>query len=107
MKFMIRSSSGDGEYEVTLDGGANGFAFMCTCPAGTKGQVCKHRMNLIEGDDSDVISGSHPVEALADALAGSAIVDALAQVYMLEGAVEAAKDELRKAKKVLSRAMAG
>lgn len=107
MKFLIRSSSGSGEYEVSLAETARGLALGCTCPAGEKGQACKHRIDLLDGDDSSVIGGTGSVEALQNALSGGPIEAALAQVYMLEGAVEAAQSELRKAKKALARAMAG
>lgn len=52
--FHVVSSSGSGGYIVSFDRDpSNGsLSIVCDCPAGIHGQLCKHKLALIDGDDS-------------------------------------------------------
>lgn len=52
--FHVVSSSGNGGYTVSFDySPRNGaLSVSCDCPAGIHGQLCKHKLALIDGDDS-------------------------------------------------------
>ncbi len=52
----VRSSSTDEIYEVTLRN-LNGLVSLnCTCKAGIVKQKCKHRISLLEGDVTSLVS---------------------------------------------------
>lgn len=52
--FYVISSSGTGGYAVTFawTPSSHTLSVYCNCPAGIHGQLCKHKLALITGDDS-------------------------------------------------------
>ena len=107
MQFIVRSQSSGEEYEIVLFKGPGKIALHCSCPAGSTGQHCKHRLALIDGDDSAVIRASHTVDELKDAIMGSEIHSMVERVRAQEALVIAAQAELKKLRKALGRAMIG
>lgn len=54
----VKSSSADDIYEVTLKNIDGIISLNCTCKAGIVKQKCKHRLSLLEGDVSNLVSES-------------------------------------------------
>ncbi len=54
IKFTVHGSSEP--YEVTFITDGTEIAAHCTCKAGEHGRHCKHRINLLAGDTSGIIS---------------------------------------------------
>ncbi|WP_285905717.1 hypothetical protein [Pseudodesulfovibrio pelocollis] len=53
-RLYVASSSGSGGYPVTFETNppSNVLTVECRCPAGLRGQLCKHKLELIKGDES-------------------------------------------------------
>lgn len=78
----------------------------CTCPAGTVGQYCKHRIRILEGSDEGIISGSvGDINRVVAWLTGSDVEKALRGVNEATEQFEVAKTQLTNAKKKLARAL--
>lgn len=82
----------------------------CTCPAGSAGQYCKHRINILRGVKAGVLesSGSSVAADVAQVsawLPGSDIEAALNEISDLERQAEAIKKAISSAKKRLARTL--
>ncbi len=78
----------------------------CSCPAGSRGQYCKHPCNILDGVTEGIVSDNlNDVKIVQSWLAGTDVQKALSKLRKLE--VEAAKieKELSAAKKEIARAM--
>ena len=104
--FMVKGSAED-PYEVKfLKRSETNLSAYCTCPAGKKGQYCKHRFNILKGIKKGIVSDNlDDVETVASWLPGSDIEKAMAYVAESEKRLTAAKKKLSEAKKLVARAM--
>lgn len=50
----IRSDSNDNIYTLTLSQHENELIFSCNCGAGISNMICKHRLNIIEGNYKNI-----------------------------------------------------
>ncbi len=72
--FKVLSSSGNGSYTIFFEHVSPSGALIvtCDCPAGAYGQLCKHKLALIDGDDSihdpDMEVGGFPPDKWAKAM---------------------------------------
>jgi hypothetical protein len=79
----------------------------CSCPAGTMGQYCKHRLGILDGSANGIVSGNvHEVPTVASWLSGSDVEKTLQSLTDAEAELEAAKKRVASAKKAVARAMA-
>ena len=54
--FLVQGSAAE-PYKVTFSKRTEGnLTAHCTCPAGKVGMHCKHRMNILLGDVTDIVS---------------------------------------------------
>lgn len=106
VSFLVKGSSAVEPYEVTfVKKGAELSAF-CTCNAGQYGDICKHRIGIIDGDLKLIVSGNvAEAEKVIEWLVGSSLQSALARVREAELEAETAKRELAMAKKALATLM--
>jgi hypothetical protein len=51
IRVKAKSSSGE-PYEVVFTNHGNFFTVFCPCQAGVHGQLCKHKTQLLQGDES-------------------------------------------------------
>ncbi|WP_419785410.1 hypothetical protein [Pseudodesulfovibrio sp.] len=69
--FHVVSSSGNGGYLVEFEM-KDGLSVICDCPAGIHGQLCKHKLALIDGDgsvyDPEMEDGGFPLDKWAKAM---------------------------------------
>lgn len=104
--FKVRGSKGD---EYTVQAGTHGMGdiwMTCDCQAGQKGMYCKHRINLLDGDITALISDNAvDLMKLRDMLPGSDVEKYLADVAEKAVALDEAQRRLSAAKKALSRAL--
>lgn len=78
----------------------------CTCPAGQRGQYCKHRFNIISNNAKSVVSKNiDQVEVVVSWIPGSDIEKAMIKAKKAEEAVEKAKKALAAAKKEIALTM--
>ena len=103
--FLVRGTSRE-PYEVSFVREKNGLSAFCTCPAGARGQYCKHRFEILKGDSRRIISGNkEDVEIVTWWLRGTEVEDAIRDVQVAEEAYNVAKRELSAAKRELARVM--
>lgn len=74
--------SGDSIYEVKfIKRSETNISAYCTCMAGSKGQYCKHRFNIINGSAKGVVSdNADEVALVASWIPGSDIGEAMEKV---------------------------
>lgn len=105
VEFLVEGSQGDRYTLVFEIKGANANAF-CSCPAGLNGQFCKHRIGIMDGEVSHLLSGNTAdIMRLKTLLGGTDLETAYSRFLEAEATYLSAKKELDAAKKVLARAM--
>lgn len=103
--FLVSGSQPE-PYEVIVKVVGKNLTATCTCAAGVNGQHCKHRLSLLTGDASALISDNE-VEAteLPHLLQGTDVEAAIAELTAAENDAIRAKKRVSDAKKVLGRAL--
>ncbi len=94
-------------YDVDFIREGDVLTAFCSCPAGENGSYCKHRVNLLHGDDDAIVEGEDQLDDLAEMLKGSNLETALKDFDDAVAAVERAQRAKRSATKRLSRLMFG
>ncbi len=91
-RFRVEGSEPD-PYEVTFVQHSPGnISVYCTCKAGQKGEHCKHRLQLIGADVTDLVSDNvDELDVVLSWISGSDIERALDEISAAERAVDAAK----------------
>lgn len=103
--FMVKGSSAD-PYEVTFIKDGDSLTAICTCPAGTYGNFCKHRISILDGDSKAITSDNVDAAAtVVEWLKGTDVAEALAEMRAAEKIADPEKKELNAAKRKLARAM--
>ena len=89
-------------YELTFIKDGDSLTALCTCPAGEFGNICKHRINVLDGK-TDAVSGDNEdeVSKIREWLIGTDVESALIDLR----AAEQAGGDLVAAKRKLARAM--
>ncbi len=109
LSFLVKGSSSD-PYELTFIKDGDSLTALCTCPAGTYGNFCKHRIAILDGDAAAVVSDNvGQVTLIGEWLSGTDVESALQEMRDVERNagtdVDAAKSALAAAKKNLARIM--
>lgn len=105
LDFQVKGSSKD-PYELTFIKDGDSLTAICTCPAGTYGNFCKHRIAILEGDAKGVVSSNaDKVGTVVGWLAGTDVEAALKALRAAEKAKDPDKTALNEAKRKLARAM--
>lgn len=103
--FKVKGSATE-PYEVIFVKDGDSLTALCNCPAGSHGNSCKHRINILDGKKSGISSdNSDRVSLVVDWLAGTDVEKALAEVRAIEKDKDSDKNELSAAKRRLARAM--
>ena len=105
LTILVKGSSAD-PYELTFIKDGDSLTALCSCPAGSFGNVCKHRVAVLDGDASAVLEeDASKVATVVDWLAGTDVEKALAEMRTADANAEASKADRASAKKALARAM--
>ncbi|MEO5333842.1 MAG: hypothetical protein H7839_17655 [Magnetococcus sp. YQC-5] len=56
INFITQASNKEPAYMVTVRKEESNLTARCTCPAGGVGQICRHRLSILSGDEKVVIS---------------------------------------------------
>ena len=103
IEFIVQGSATDPYYVQFKKNGTN-LAALCTCPAGIFGQYCKHRIRIMLGDSTGIISDNlTDVSEIQKWVCGSDIEKALVQLREAEQQLEEAKKKVVLSKKRLAR----
>jgi len=105
VKFLVQGTSMT-PHEVRFGIRGTNLTARCSCQAGLKGQYCKHRLRILNGETKDIISGNEEDMLKVVAwLAGTDVESTLKEFVLAEEAFETAKERLSNLKKNLARAL--
>jgi uncharacterized Zn finger protein len=105
LNFLVKGSSAD-PYEVTFIKDGSSLTALCTCPAGTYGNFCKHRISILDGITKMITSdNANQVATVVGWLAGTDVETALSEMRQAEKIADPDKTALNAAKRKLARAM--
>lgn len=103
--FQVKGSSAE-PYELTFIKDDASLTAICTCPAGTYGNFCKHRIAILDGKTSAITSdNADQVPMVCEWLAGTDVAEALSELRAAEKVSGQDKTALNAAKRKLARAM--
>ena len=89
-------------YELTFIKDGDSLTALCTCPAGEFGNICKHRINVLDGETAAVLGADQDeVTRIREWLIGTDVESALNELR----AAEQSGGDLAGAKRKLARAM--
>jgi uncharacterized Zn finger protein len=101
----VKGSSSD-PYELTFVKDGDSLTALCNCPAGTFGNLCKHRVAILDGDNAAVIDDDvGKTGAVVGWLVGTDVESALAELREVEANKDSSKPDLAAAKRKLAKAM--
>ncbi len=107
LEFVVVGSQGD-PYEIIATRDGADVTISCNCTAGERGQLCRHRLNLLNGDITDLDSDNDAdIATLAAWLPGTPFAEAMEALHKAQATYDAAKPELARSKKALGRIMSG
>lgn len=105
LTLLVKGSSAD-PYELTFIKDGASLTALCNCPAGTFGNLCKHRVAALDGDGTAVVDDdADKLSQVMAWLAGTDVEAALAALRDIEASNAATKLDLTAAKRMLSKTM--
>ena len=106
--YFVRSESTDDTYELKAMSKNGTVSFSCTCLGAQNGAACKHRLNLIYGDLTNLIAdGPNDVGLLKPLFAGTGIERSINALADLEQELAILKRRITSQKKAIAREMFG
>jgi len=105
LAIQVKGSSAD-PYKLIFIKDGDSLTALCDCPAGSFGNVCKHRVAILDGDAGAVLEeDAAKVAIVVEWLAGTDVETALADMRAADVDGEKSKSEKAALKRVLARAM--
>lgn len=106
-EFLIQGSK-PGPYKVVVEKDGTNLKASCTCRAGIFGQLCKHRLFLLNGAIDGIVS-ANIAEAgeVVSWLAGSDAAPAISELASLEAEKKTLEARIKRAKKAVTLALIG
>jgi len=106
IKFEVQGSSPTPYVVTFVRRSIRNLSAYCTCPAGDKGQYCKHRFNILDGEIDAIVSNNlQDIKLVQSWLPGSDIEEAIKNLRDLELAAANIKKQLTAAKKYVAKVM--
>jgi uncharacterized Zn finger protein len=103
--FHVKGSAAE-PYVIEIFKKGRNLSATCTCPAGRFRSICKHRLAIMTGDATAVVSGNAAdVAAVVQAIDGTDVHAAMTALTQAEKHMAEAKSQVDKAKKALVVAM--
>ena len=103
--FLV-SGSGPKPYQVEFVKDDAGLKAYCNCLAGTHGSYCKHRINILVGDSSGIVSDvDKKFDLISEWLYGTALETALEEFFSAQKEKPQDRERVVKAKKSISKFM--
>ncbi|MDE2104161.1 MAG: SWIM zinc finger family protein, partial [Patescibacteria group bacterium] len=107
LAFTVGSNSGSGQYIVHVIETERGLRMTCSCEAAIHGDLCRHRLALLSGDLSALISGAEQAADLGSLVTGSAVLAEKERLDSLEKEAANVKRAIAGSKRALARLMEG
>lgn len=104
-EFQVQGSD-PAPYKVIFKANDGQIKASCTCRAGVMGQLCKHRLSILNGDSSAVVSpNASEVADVVSWLEGSNLAEAISVAVQLEAEKKLLEERLKSAKKAIAKAL--
>lgn len=108
IEFKVKGSAAEPYLVIFVRPGPGQLHAYCSCPAGSNGQYCKHRTQILEGDDGAIVSANRPDGlTVRNWLVGTEAEMHLRALRAAEGEIERAKKTLTAAQKDFARSLRG
>ncbi|MCX7174826.1 MAG: hypothetical protein NT159_13090 [Proteobacteria bacterium] len=109
IEFKVPSSSSDSDYLVTICNDEAGVLVTCSCPAGTYGKLCKHKLQVLTEciEDKQVVVLDSDRVSVCDMLQDTEILALLRAFSAAEQDLVRVKRALELAKRNLEMALRG
>lgn len=105
IQFLVQGSAAK-PYEVTFVKTGKELAAFCTCQSGKSRLSCKHRLDILDGNPNNIVSGNpQEVAKVQNWLPNTSIQQELRNVKISQARVKAANWELAEAKRRLAQVM--
>ena len=105
IKFKVQGSAFD-PYITTFELRGKNLIAHCTCPAGEYGQYCKHRLNILRGNNDNIVSrNKNEVQIIVSWLPGTDVDIALNEMNEAQRNYEYAINQLKKVKKKFAKSL--
>lgn len=105
LEFKVQGDSGN-LYTVRFEKEGSDLFSSCSCPAGEMGTYCKHRIRLLTGEISKLVSKNESdIANLIKLKAGTELDKILLRLFDREAALESVKKEIKSVKKDLQKFM--
>jgi len=104
---LVKSSSQPEPRSVLVVLDDSGMSFVCDCPAGERGRICKHKKAMASADDSmlyDEDQGEN-FKQVMDWVAQSGYPDLMKELKEAENELDSAKGKARDIKEKITRVM--
>lgn len=103
--FLVKGSSAR-PYEIIFIKDGESLTALCNCPAGSFGNLCKHRVMILDGKfDAITSENADMAPKIAEWLAGTDVEKALTELRNAEKSGEHSKDEIMSLKRKLAKVM--
>ena len=103
--FKVQGSARE-PYNTDFSRTGTNIAAYCSCPAGKVGQLCKHRLGILQGNTKGIVSGNDgEVQTVMSWIRGTDVEDTLRQLHEAEKGFEDVKKQLYALKRRLARAL--
>jgi hypothetical protein len=104
-EFLVQGSE-PSPYRVVFKKNGTDIKAACSCRAGMNGLLCKHRLSILDGDKGAVVStNSDQVTEVASWLEGSNVAAAISEVVLLEAEKKLIEEKIKRAKKLVAKAL--
>ncbi|MCH6259188.1 hypothetical protein MLD52_21705 [Puniceicoccaceae bacterium K14] len=106
IKFLVQGSAPEPYTIRFVRRSERNLSAYCNCPAGDKGQICKHRTRILNGLTTDIVSdNTDQVVTVVDWVKGSDVEAAQGDVEIAKRKLEEAQKELKAKKKAFVKRM--
>jgi len=104
---LIKSSSQSEPRSVQVTQDESGLSFLCDCPAGIRGRICKHKRALVSADESMLYDENQKdsFQKIMDWVNASSYPDLMKALKAAENDLELANGRARDIKETVTRAM--
>jgi hypothetical protein len=97
-EFLVKGNNGN--YEIIFTKNHDQLRVTCTCQAGEHGIFCKHRIAILKGDTTNILSGNEAqIAEIMGLLRGTKLEKALVQLEAAQDNYDLAHKQLANAKK--------
>jgi hypothetical protein len=106
IEILSKSSSGN-PYTVKFYLEENSLSAFCSCPAGKNRQICKHIIQIINGEDSILFDNNQKsfMGKIVSHLQNTNIPDLISKLRENEILLEKVQEDVKKTKKALEKAI--